>query len=247
MGLIDEVIKSPRPMPPKGIVYGAPGIGKTTLIGSCDSALIIDCEHGANNVDCSRTPYLSRWLEMQKWLTEIETGTHDYSVIGIDSVDWMLRRIEERVSGAGDGTAMSSTLAKSHGGYGNGAQVLRNYVYCQLLPTLDRIVQRGIAVIMLAHASRETITDVDGVSAEKSSPDLPKGLSSPLIEWADFVAVARKNRDGSRVLQFEETPAAIAKNRYGITGSVEMTWKSFSAAIAGGIKKNLTKEDNKNG
>jgi hypothetical protein len=127
---------------------------------------------------------------------------------------------------------MDSTLAKSHGGYGNGKQVLRNYVYADLLPRLDRISARGIAVLLIGHARRIDITDVDGITTEKSAPDLTDDVLATMIEWADFVGVARRAPDGTRSLTLEDSPRACAKNRYGIVAPVVFDWNSFTAAIA---------------
>ena len=46
--LTNIIITEPTPMPPKGIIYGSPGVGKTTFGASAPGALIVDCEHGAN-------------------------------------------------------------------------------------------------------------------------------------------------------------------------------------------------------
>jgi len=68
----------------------------------------------------------------------------------IDSIDWLLRRIEEHVAGVdGTPTGMKQTLNRSHGGYGNGRQVLKNYVYQYLLPVMDRLVNRNLATLPL--------------------------------------------------------------------------------------------------
>ena len=76
--------------------------------------------------------------------------------------------MEEHVSGSLG--KVDSTLNRSHGGYGNGKQVLKNYVYQILLPLLDRIVNRKIAVLLLAHAKRTEITDPDGITTESYLP-----------------------------------------------------------------------------
>jgi len=149
----------------------------------------------------------------------------------VDSVDWLLRRAEEHVSGVdGTPTGMKQTLNRSHGGYGNGKQVLRNYVYQYLLPTLDRLVNAGVAVILLAHATRRDITTIDGVTFEKSAPEIHPDLVNTMIEWSDFVGVARMNGQ-SRELVLCETNQLLAKNRYGIEVPLPLSWQSFLDAI----------------
>ena len=234
MSVLASVITKPTPVAPKGIIYGPPGVGKTTFGASAENSLIIDCENGAGTIPCQRTKYLQTWQEIEQHLSAIEKEPHKYQVIAIDSLDWMLRRIEEHVAGCG--AKIDQTLNKSHGGYGNGKQVLRNYIYSILLPMLDRIVNRGVAVILLAHAKRTDITDVDGVTTEKTSADLPDDFLSVFVEWSDFVCLARINTaDGSRVMQTNETSRALAKNRYGMPDEIPFTWAAFTGSIAAGL------------
>ncbi|MBT4817725.1 MAG: ATP-binding protein [Lentisphaerae bacterium] len=233
MSLLDTIIARPTPSAPKGIVYGPPGIGKTTFGATATDSLIIDCENGAGAIQANRTPYLSIWPEIGHWLTAIEREQHPYQTLVIDSIDWLLRRMEEHVSGSTG--KLDQTLNRSHGGYGNGKQVLKNHVYQILLPQLDRIINRGIAVILLAHAKRTEITDVDGITTEKSTADLPEGYLNVFVEWSDFVCLARMDAEGNRVLITQETPRALAKNRYGMPETIPFDWTSFTGAVAEGL------------
>lgn len=233
--LLKNVIEQTTPQAPKGIVYGPPGIGKTTFGAKATKSLIIDCENGAGAIVCKRTPYLQVWIEILKWLQAIETGDHEYEAVAIDSIDWLLRRIEEHVSGCAGGKT-DITLNRSHGGYGNGKQVFKNYVYQILLPLFDRIVARGIAIVLLAHTSRAKITDVDGIEIEKSAPDLPEDFLNIFVEWSDFVCLAKKDSNGNRQLITEESPRAIAKNRYSLPVTIAMNWNVFTNEIIAGLE-----------
>lgn len=236
MSIFARVQKNRTLAPPKGIIYGEPKIGKTTFGASAPGALIIDCENGAGSVDCSPTPYLGSWPEIHEWLAAIEKEQHDYSVLVIDSLDWMLRRIEENVSGATSDNALDKVLGKSHGGYGHGKQVMRNYIYRLLLPTLNRIIERGIPVILLAHARQSKIIDIDGIEITKTAPDIPDDYLSVFVEWSDFICLARKGADGNRVLVTADAERAVTGNRYGMPSIIPLDWASFTAAIGSGKK-----------
>lgn len=217
---------------PKGIVYGSPGVGKTTFGATTYKPLIVDCENGAVHVACDRTPYLSDWDDISVWLTALALGEHDYGTVVIDSADWLLRRAEEHVSGVDRShKGMSQTLNRSHGGYGNGKQVLRNYVYQFLLPTLDAMVNQGIAVVLLAHATRRELTTIDGATLEKSMPEIHADLANTLIEWSDFVGAAQLTPSG-RKLVLAETGQMMAKNRYGLPAEIPLHWQAFVDAMA---------------
>lgn len=232
MQLPSPVLTQANLRAPKGIIYGPPGIGKTTFGASTTKPIIIDCENGAAHVACDRSAYLSNWPSIQIWLEALADGGHEYGTVVVDSVDWLLRRAEEHVSGV-DGTAngMKQTLNRSHGGYGNGKQVLKNYVYQYLLPTLDRMVNAGIAVVLLAHATRREITDIDGITVEKSAPEIHADLANTMIEWSDFVGAARMGADG-RELVLCETGQLLAKNRYRIAEPLPLDWRAFMGAMS---------------
>ena len=232
MGLPGQVLTNTNMRAPKGIVYGPPGSGKTTMGASADRPLIVDCENGAAHVQCHRTPYLASWAEIEPWLSGLAAGGHEYQTIVIDSIDWLLRRIEEHVAGVdGSPHGMKQTLSRAHGGYGAGRQILRNYVYQFLLPTLDRIVNSGVAVLLLAHSARRSITTIDGIELEKSAPEIHPDLANTMIEWSDFVGAIRLVGQ-SRELVLCETAQLVAKNRYGIHEALPLSWQALVEAIS---------------
>ncbi|MBN1436189.1 MAG: ATP-binding protein [Sedimentisphaerales bacterium] len=227
-----EIIVEAGLRAPKGLVYGPPGVGKTTFGANTTKPIIVDCENGAAHVHCARTPYLPDWDAIYQWLNALANSEHDYGTVVVDSVDWLLRRAEEHVAGVdGSQSSMDQTLNRSHGGYGNGKQVLRNYVYQYLLPTFDAMVNKGIAVVLLAHATRRELTTIDGISVEKSAPEIHPDLSNCMIEWSDFVGAARMGTDG-RELVLTETNQLLAKNRYGIEEVLPLSWQAFLDAMA---------------
>ena len=217
MGLIETTVTR-EPRPPKGIVYGLPGVGKTTLGAGFPAPWALNTEGGLATVHMPASPVCATWPDAERYLAAFENEAHDRQTLVVDSLDWMLRRIEEHVAGS----KLADTVGKAHGGYGNGKQVLKNYVYKCVLPVFDRLAARGITVILLAHASRGLVTDADGIESERMAPDLSADILPIFVEWSDFVAYARKDGE-ARSLVMEETPRCIAKNRYpGMPATIPM-------------------------
>lgn len=235
MGMLSNIITAPEPMPPKGIIYGSPGVGKTTFGASAPGALIVDCEGGAGMVRCARTPHLKAWGQQLATLQALATEQHDYGVIVVDTLDWMLGSLETHVSGAAMGKdKLTETLNKSNGGYGNGKQVLRNHICLQLLPALDALVARGMAVILLAHATRQDITDSDGITTEKTVAEIHPDFLSLFLAWSDFCCLAKTTASGARELVTIDNGRALAKNRYGLPPTLPLTWNAFAGAVSAG-------------
>ncbi len=216
---------------PKGIVYGPPGVGKTTF-GIASGGIVLDAENGIpNGVQCLHTPYLKEWPDIRAFLEYLVSCSELPAALIVDTIDWVLRRMEEHVSGT-DSTVkgLSATLNKAHGGYGNGKQVLQNYAFQYLLPMLDTLCNRGVAIILLAHATRRELTAVDGAVYERSMPQIHHAIADTMIEWSDFVGAAVKVSN-QRQLILQETNQLVAKNRYGVSQPVPLDWNTFVSEI----------------
>ena len=235
MTLIDSLITTATPAPPKMIVYGQPGVGKTTFAASAD-AILIDCENGAGVVPgLKRTPYLQSWPQMREWLAEIaSTPPEGVSAVAIDTIDWMVQRIVEHVVLDLDGKSpndITNTLGTAHGGYFKAREIVQNIVYRDLLPMLNSIANSGVAIILLAHAANTKMTSPEGFDLRLAAPDLPQWIAPPFIEWADAVLYASRDGD-SRTLLTEGTNVILAKNRYSLPAEIPLSWPSLMQALS---------------
>jgi len=235
MTLINSLIKSTTPAPPKMIVYGQPGVGKTTFAASAN-AVLLDCENGAGAVaNLTRTPFLQSWPQMRKWLIELATTPPDgVAAVAIDTVDWMIQRIVEHVVMDLDEKSpndITNTLGTAHGGYFKAREIVQNVVYRDLLPMLNAVADHGVAIILLAHAANTKMTSPEGFDLRLAAPDLPHWIAPPFIEWADCVLYA--SRDGDRrVLLTQGTNVILAKNRYGLPAELALSWPALMQAMS---------------
>ena len=236
MTLVDSLIRSTTPSPPKMIVYGQPGVGKTTFAASA-SAILLDCENGAGAVPgLTRTPYLQTWPQMRNWLAELAglSKADAPQALAIDTIDWMVQRIVEHVVLDLDAKAtgdITNTLGTAHGGYFKAREIVQNIVYRDLLPMLNAVADTGAAIILLAHATNTKMTTPEGYDQRLASPDLPNWIAPPFIEWADAVLYACR-RDEGRVLLTEGTNVILAKNRYGLPAEISLSWPALMQALA---------------
>jgi len=235
MPLIDSLITATTPAPPKMIVYGQPGVGKTTFAASAD-AILLDCENGAGAVrGLKRTPYLESWPEMRRWLVELASSPPaDLSALAVDTIDWMVQRIVEHVVLDLDGKNkgdITNTLGTAHGGYFKAREIVQNIVYRDLLPMLNAVADHGVPVILLAHAANTRMTAPEGFDLRLAAPDLPQWIAPTFIEWSDCVLYARHEGD-RRVLLTEATNVILAKNRYGLPAELPLSWPALMQALA---------------
>jgi DNA polymerase III delta prime subunit len=236
--MYDQIITNTQPAPPNLIIYGEPGVGKTTLAAQA-GALLIDTEGGAGAVPgLRRTPHLRTWAEMERWLTAVANQPPDgLGVIAIDTLDWLIAAMQIDVLDR-DNTdkgkpkdILLNTLGSAHGGFFKARDIVENLVRRSLFPTLNAIRNRGIAVLMLAHAGHEKINNADGTQTRMTAPDLPAYIMPLFREWADAVMYAHV-ADGQRVLRTVGTNTVIAKNRYNLPPLIPLAWTEIEAGIA---------------
>ena len=217
-----KVIKEVTPTSPKVLIYSQAGVGKTTLASKLKNSLIIDIEGGANYIDTPRTEQITKLDDFYAILLEIYKGEKEYDYLVIDTADWLVRLIIEQVAGI-DKHHLGETLNKSNGGYGNGKQVLENHIRSKLLPMLVGLNKKGYGICILAHADKKELMDADGISVEQIAPKIDTNTMSTFTEWADGVFYLKKDGSGKRTLLLESDDVALAKNRFGMTGEVDLS------------------------
>ena len=123
----------------------------------------------------------------------------------------------------------------------------------RLLEILDSLrTDRGMAVILIAHAKVEGFTDPEEGVYDRYSPRLHKHVNALLTEWSDAVLFATRKiaiqnarvgerkiakgvgkNGGERILRCEGGPACVAKNRFGLPCEIPLDWDALMNALAG--------------
>ncbi len=250
MGLLQSIQSGRTPSPPRLMIYGTEGIGKSTVAACAPQPIFIQTEDGLGEIDCHKFPLASSLGDVLAALASLQSEQHAYQTVVIDSLDWLERLIWDSV--CQDYGAKS--IEKVDGGYGKG------YVYAltpwrQLIDHLSVLHrERCMAVILIAHAKVEKFDDPESSPYDRYSPRLHKHAAALLTEWCDAVLFAsRKFRTqtedagfgrkrtiahpvgkdgGERVLRTVGGPSCVAKNRYDLDGELPLDWETLLAGIA---------------
>ena len=232
---LESLIRSTRAMPPKIILYGQPGVGKTTFAAAAKS-LLIDCENGAGVFHgLVRTPYLETWPDMAAWLAELRRDWPvDCKALAIDTIDWMMLRIREHVVHEMDPKAsddLVNTLGTSHGGFFKGREVVENVVNCRLLPATQRDQRQGRPDHPPRARRAGEVQDPRGLRPSPRRTQDPRWLrlDVPGVGRCDSVRERReRRRPGGR---HADDQHRTAKNRYGLPAHMKLDWNELVAAI----------------
>lgn len=218
-----KIISGRQEIAPKVMLTGLSGAGKSTLASTLPKALFLDIEGGLSFLDVTKTPVATADELMADLLELYKTPKQEYKYIVIDSVDWLVKLFASKTTGSGQGKTLDQlmesatlTLNKAQGGYGQGKNVLSNYIQDVLIKFLGMLNRKGYGVILIAHAEKKSLMDADGISIDRIAPKMDINSMSSFCEWVDELFYIKRDDDGVHHLIVNPTDAVMAKNRIGI-------------------------------
>lgn len=251
MSLLDQIQSGKSSSPPRLLIYGTEGIGKSTIAANAPSPVFIQTEDGLGEIDCFKFPLATKLEEVFAALSELYAGEHEFKTLAIDSLDWLERLIWDQV--CVDYGAKAIEIVD--GGFGKGYSYALSY-WRKLLAGLVALHRdKSMAIILIAHAKVEKFDDPESSPYDRYSPRLHKHASALITEWCDAVLFAtRKIRTqtedagfgrkrttahaigadgGERVLRTVGGPSCVAKNRFNLAGELPLDWSVLLASISG--------------
>jgi len=250
MSLLSRVQRGRKPKPPRTMVYGVEGIGKSTFGSQAPTPIFIQTEDGLDQIACDRFPLATSYAQVLTALAELRSEEHPYETVVIDSLDWLERLIWDKVcSDCG-----VSSIEKADGGFAKGYVHAVTY-WREVIEHLDALRNdRSMVVVMIAHAKVEKYEDPESSPYDRYAPRLHKHAAALVSEWCDAVLFAtRKIRTqtedagfsrkrtvahavgkdgGERILRCVGGPTCIAKNRYALPSELPLSWAAFMAALS---------------
>ena len=256
MGMLENIQSGRENKPPRLLIYGSEGVGKSTFGASAPGAIFVQTEDGLGEINCKKFPLAHTLSEVTAELTALRDEQHDFQTVVIDSADWLERIIHEEVCREYD----VQSIERVPGQYGTGASIalqkMRN-----IISLLDEIRnKRNMIIILLAHAKIEHVEDPETMAYDRHTPRLNKNACGLIIEWADAVGFVWKKfrvqkesgkfssergivapigaNGGERVIRFDGSPACIAKNRFGLPSEIPLSWQAFIDAYQKALEGN---------
>jgi len=236
--------------PPRILIYGAEGVGKTSFAADAPGSVFIFTEKGRGRLSLDAYPLAQSFGDVMAALRSLLSEEHAYETVVIDTVDWLEKLIWEQTCTDGGKDSIEDF------GYGKGYVQALKY-WAQFLDALTELHDsRGMAIILLGHAMVKTFNNPDGDNYDQYQLAMHQKAAAMLKEWVDVVGFAnyevkvRKNEgaidknkgkavkihgDIPRLLHTEERPAFWAKNRYGLPPVMPLSWEAFAEAMDAGI------------
>jgi len=243
--LLKTIITGKQFPPPRILLHGPEGIGKTTFGASAPNPIFIPTEDGQNQVDCSRFPLATSLEQIDDYLNTLLREDHQFQTVVIDSADWLEKLIFDAVCKRFG----VSVIEKADGGWGNGYKNALN-CWSELLDKLGMLrQQKNMAVIFLAHSDIRPFRDPTASTYDQMVPRMQKLAMTMLTEWVDAIFYATRRirlekegdrtiahaigaNGGERIMRTVGGPDVMAKNRYNLPDELPLSWSAFMAALA---------------
>ena len=207
------IIKRPSELSVKdtltAIIYGQPGIGKTTLACSAPSPVLLDYDGGISRVNGAHqvdTVQVTSWEDTQTALDEIrKAGT--YRTIIIDTVGKMLAYMEDYIRQTNPQMKQRDG-SLSLKGYG-----VRKQMFLQLLKDVSVM---GMNIIFVAHEKEERQGDDTRVR-----PEISGSAASDLVKEMELVGYMQAIGT-DRTITFDPSERYYTKNTCNMHGIIKV-------------------------
>jgi hypothetical protein len=224
---LSDIKTSGEIKPPRVIIYGVQGIGKSTFAAGVEAPIFIQTEDGIDAIPGIPSFNLTNgtYDDIMDAISVLYTEKHDYRTFVLDSLDWLEPKIWQKVcdenelksiekAGYGKGYVMALALWRD---YIDGINALRN--------------DRGMCIVQIAHAHVRRFESPQHDPYDRYEMKLHAKAAALVQEHSDAVLfanydvslvrggdekrkTARAVGNGTRYLFTEERPAFVAKNRY---------------------------------
>ena len=238
---LDQVQRGKRVEPHKLIVYGTPGIGKSSFAADAPAPLFLDAERGTSKLDVARFPVPETWQDVLDAIHELETADHPYKTFVIDTLDHLEPLLWAKVCA----DAGVRSIDDVGGGYGKGYTAATDG-WRLMLSGLERLHRKGMNIIMLAHSWIRPFKDPQSEGFDRYELKLNNKAAGLLKEWADTVLFAnhetfattdkrtkrvRGVSTGARFLYTTHTAAYDAKSRSSLPEAIPLKWFEYEGAV----------------
>lgn len=193
----------------KELLYGEPGIGKTTLALTAPNALLIDCDLGIRRVS---PQFRKDYIEANKWedIADLVNGPDElknYDTIVVDTVGKLLELIGAKII-VGNHKLGSATGGLTLQGYGS--------LLSEFKAFNTKITRLGKNVIYIAHDREEKDGD-----RTKLRPDITGKSMGTVLREMDLVGYMQ-SRNNERTISYTPSDTYYGKNTCGLPNVIQI-------------------------
>lgn len=231
---LKELQKS-KQRPPRILIHGGEGVGKTTFACGAPSAYMLDLEKGRVMCDPEMAQEPESYPEVMEHLRALATQEHGYKTLIIDSLDVLESMITNHICKENGWKAITEPA------YGKGYGARTDGCWSPFFRCLDYLRDtKNMMIILIAHSQVVEVKDPILPSFDAHELHLYKTEKAKATEWPDVIGYCMiktyTTQDGARnlattsnerVILTRKNPAYTAKNRYNMPEEIPLNWDEF--------------------
>lgn len=236
--------------PIKTVIYGAEGVGKSSLAAKFPNALFLDTEGGTSRLDVRRIK-ITGWEELLATVKEVIAYPEVCKSLVIDTADWAESFCIDYIC------AKYRQVSIESFGYGKGYTYLQEE-FGEFLKLLNKLTEVGINPVIIAHGKPRKFELPDEQGAfDRYETKLTRQVAPLIKEWCDmllfcnyktFVVTtennAKKAQGGKRVMYTTHNPCWDAKNRFDLPDELDLDFAAIAHLFTDvPTKKNTPKKE----
>jgi len=230
--------------PPRVLIYGPAGLGKTTLASEFPAPVFLQVENGTpKGVELDTFGHLQSYQEVMGYLQLLYNDEHNFRTVVIDSLDKLEPLVWEATC---ERERFDSIEAP---GYGKG-YVAADHEWRELIKWCGWLRQIGMNVVFIAHSTVNAVNDPRTVEYSQYNIRLHKRALALFQDEVDMILFlnqevsiiaddpkdkssrVRGTGSGNTWMYAQPRPAFVAKSRYGHPDKMLYTRGSGYAALA---------------